>query len=100
MIEVVLLGVLVLSFLNFIFILKIYKDFDLVNKLLDERNERKNEVKTGDVIKQTESLQGYVATPKSKDEVFSGERKYDPSKIKGVFDDFFVDWNQWDYWSW
>ncbi len=37
----------------------------------------------------TNSLEGYVATPKSKDEVFSGERKYDPNKVKGVFDNVF-----------
>ena len=37
----------------------------------------------------TNSLQGYQPVPKSKDEVFSGERKYDPSTVKGQFDSIF-----------
>jgi hypothetical protein len=37
----------------------------------------------------TNSITNYTPTPKSKEEVFSGERKYDPNKVKGAFDSFF-----------
>ena len=87
MLNAVLLTLVILNILNFLLLIKLYES-DIRKEV---KEEKEDEVKTGDVIKQTESLQGYVATPKSKDEVFSGERRYDPSKIKGAFDDFFVD---------
>jgi len=37
----------------------------------------------------TNSITDYTPVPKSKEEVFGAERKYDPSKVKGAFDSFF-----------
>jgi CRISPR/Cas system-associated protein endoribonuclease Cas2 len=37
----------------------------------------------------TDSITDYTPVPKSKEEVFSGERKYNPDKVKGAFDSFF-----------
>jgi len=37
----------------------------------------------------TDSILNYTPTPKTKEEVFSGEKKYDATKIKGAFDSFF-----------
>ena len=35
------------------------------------------------------NLSEYIPTLKSRDEVFSGEKIYDPNKIKGAFDEIF-----------
>ncbi len=39
----------------------------------------------------TNSIRDYQPIPKSRDEVFGAERRYDPNKIKGVFDGVFDD---------
>ena len=59
-----------------------HKDDEIESKENKEQSERPEQLLTN-------SLQGYQPIPKSKDEVFSGERKYDPSTVKGQFDDFF-----------
>jgi hypothetical protein len=36
-----------------------------------------------------DQIKDFVPTPKSRDEVFSAEKRYDPNKIKGAFDELF-----------
>ena len=43
--------------------------------------------KHGEIV--TDSITNYTPTPKTRDEVFSGERKYDHRRVKGIFDSLF-----------
>ncbi len=51
------------------------------------KNKNQDKFVTGTLA--TKDIRGYTPVPKSKEEVFGAERKYDPSTIKGQFDSFF-----------
>ena len=59
----------------------------LINEILDKLSGKSQEVleKKKTIIDWKE----FEPTPKSVDEVFSGEKKYNPDSIEGVFDKFF-----------
>ena len=60
-------------------------------KVHNEKHYTDHEPVESEVIVKCKDIRDYIATPKSKDEVFSGEKKYDPNKIQGAFDSFFED---------
>ena len=74
----------VLTLINTAFLLHLIK-------LEKQESKEINKITESEVIVKCEDIRDYVATPKSKDEVFTGERKYDPNKIQGAFDSFFKD---------
>ena len=87
MIEIiVMIGVLgnfLLQGYWFIWTLKNHSHKHIENNESNETNETNQET----II--TNDIRGYQPIPKSKEEVFGAERKYDPSKIEGKFDSLF-----------
>ena len=59
----------------------------LINEILDKLSGKSSEVL--EKKKTILDWEEFEPVPKSADEVFSGERKYNPDSIEGVFDKFF-----------
>ena len=68
----------------FIWTLKNHSHKHIENNSENTENTENNEIVTN-------SITDYTPVPKSKEEVFGAERKYDPSKVKGAFDSLFED---------
>jgi hypothetical protein len=83
MIEVIVMigvvGNFVLQLSWFIWTLKNHKKQDFSHKHIENDQNNQNQ----------ETIYPKSIVPKSKEEVFSAERKYNPNKIKGQFDSIF-----------
>jgi hypothetical protein len=93
MIEIIIMIGVVGNFLLqlswFIWTLKNHKKGDWHKHIENDEVGGVDEVGETETEIVTNSIHGYEPTPKSRAEVFGGEKKYDPNKIKGAFDEFF-----------